>query len=267
MLYFCPNMAKTLFFIEALALAALSLLFPMIASQTAAAFIAPLGASLLLPLLCALAIWPARSVYRALRGVFASPLAPSEAEESARILESLASFSRVAAVLGILFFLVVVLDHLPSIGSPRIWTYLGVYLSLYALVNAELWQVLAAVARGGSEAEAATHSGEAPSDATPGALSAQAAFAAVYGLSPREWETALHIAGGESYKETACDLGISIRTVKAHMGRVYEKTGAASNVGLVLKMRAEGALLQKSNGAETPQWRYSAASTGKKEVD
>jgi DNA-binding CsgD family transcriptional regulator len=50
---------------------------------------------------------------------------------------------------------------------------------------------------------------------------------------------------GLSYKEAAYELGISIRTVKAHMGRVYEKTGSASNVGLVLLLRSEGASATK----------------------
>jgi DNA-binding CsgD family transcriptional regulator len=53
-------------------------------------------------------------------------------------------------------------------------------------------------------------------------------------------ETAARIARGMTYKETAHELGISIRTVKAHMGRVYEKTGAASNAALALLMRGEG---------------------------
>jgi DNA-binding CsgD family transcriptional regulator len=66
------------------------------------------------------------------------------------------------------------------------------------------------------------------------------AFAAAYGLTPRERETAERIALGLSYKETAYELGISIKTVKAHMSSVYEKTGAASNVALALLMRGLG---------------------------
>jgi DNA-binding CsgD family transcriptional regulator len=40
-----------------------------------------------------------------------------------------------------------------------------------------------------------------------------------------------------SYKETSAEMGISIKTLKTHMGRVYEKTGAVSNVALSLLFR------------------------------
>ena len=68
-------------------------------------------------------------------------------------------------------------------------------------------------------------------------MEAVEAIAARHGLSPRETQAAVLIAGGRSYKETAAELGISIKTVKTHMGRVYEKTGAASNVALSLLFR------------------------------
>jgi DNA-binding NarL/FixJ family response regulator len=64
-------------------------------------------------------------------------------------------------------------------------------------------------------------------------------FAASHGLTPREWEAASLIADGLSYKEAAFELGISIKTVKAHMSSVYEKTGAASNVALSLLLRGK----------------------------
>jgi DNA-binding CsgD family transcriptional regulator len=218
-------MAKTLFFIEAAALAALALLFPIIASEAAAAFILPLAASLILPLACSTAIWPPRAVASALSAAF-SPQPPGRAgPESALILESLGSFSRSASVLGMLLSLIAILHRLPLAGSLRVWALLGIYLSLYALLNFVLWRILAAHAT--KLAESSRREGREAGEA----------FAERYGLTPRERETALLIAAGRSYKEAAFELAISIKTVKAHMGRVYEKTGAASNVSLSLILR------------------------------
>jgi DNA-binding CsgD family transcriptional regulator len=221
-------MAKTLFFIEALAFTALSVIFPMIASETAAAFFFPFALSLVLPIACVSATWPIRSVVRSVRAAFAPKSPGPEAESAARILSSLCDFSRLASILGFLFALFAVFARGPFPNGPRTWILLGVFLSAYALVNAMLWRILA-------QAVAERRALETAPD--PGREGA--GFAAAYGLTPREAETAAWISMGRSYKETAYGLGISIRTVKAHMGRVYEKTGAASNVALALKMRGE----------------------------
>ena len=218
MLYLFPDMARTLFFVEAMALAALSLLLPIIASRAAVAFIVPFALSLVLPLACVFSAWPAKAVRSALL-LFSEAEAEGELRETAAILEALGSFSRAAAVLGFLISLATGASRLGLPGDPSTWTWLGLYLSLYALVNTTLWQTLAQVARrlGRSHARELSISGDP---------------AARHGLSRREWEAALLIAGGKSYKETAAELGISIKTVKTHMGRVYEKTGAVSNVAL-----------------------------------
>jgi DNA-binding CsgD family transcriptional regulator len=229
-------MARTLFFIEAFLFAALAIAFPIISSETAAAFILPVAISLVLPFSCAVAIWPPRSVARAMGSAFSSRGPDPEAVESARILEELGSFSRAAAGLGLLFSLSAACQCIPFTNGMETWTFLGIYLSAYALLNAMLWRILAAVvarqvapsALGATRSEAGSEHGSPE------------AFAAAYGLTPREWETAERIALGLSYKETAYELGISIKTVKAHMSSVYEKTGAASNVALALLMRGLG---------------------------
>lgn len=221
-------MARTLFFIEAMLFAALAIVFPLIASDAAAAFIMPVALSLIVPLSCVVAVWPTRAVCRALHAAF-SPEKPEreEAEEYSRILESIGSFSRPAAALGALFALAAVGETAHAVGVTTL-TLLGTYLAAYALLNAALWRLLAEVV--------ARLAFSAPAEEAAAAL---AKFAADYGLTPREEETAAHIASGRSYKETAYDLGISIKTVKAHMSHVYEKTGAASNVGLALLFKAE----------------------------
>jgi DNA-binding CsgD family transcriptional regulator len=221
-------MARTLFFIEAALFAALAIAFPLIASDAAAAFIIPVAVSLIVLLSCAIAVWLPRAVCDALRAGF-SPQRPEAetAQRASRILESIGSFSRPAAALGALFAFGAICKNISFGGSITIWTLLGAYLAAYALLNATLWRVLAEVVR----------RLELPCISGPTAAAVD--FAAAYGLTPREWETAALIAGGSSYKEAAYALGISIKTVKAHMGRVYEKTGAASNVGLVLLFKAD----------------------------
>jgi DNA-binding CsgD family transcriptional regulator len=224
-------MAKTLFFLEAAALAALAFLLPVIASEVAAAFLVPFALSLLLPLACVLSIWPAKTVRDALLLVFSTKGRNIESREAAIVLEALETFSKPVSVVGLILALAVAAARLPLSGAPRAWSWLGAYLSLYALVNVTLWQTLAAVVG---------RLPPIPAIENQGAPEAVEAIAAKHGLSPRELQAALLIAGGMSYKETAAELGISIKTVKTHMGRVYEKTGAASNVALSLLFRGTG---------------------------
>jgi DNA-binding CsgD family transcriptional regulator len=46
-----------------------------------------------------------------------------------------------------------------------------------------------------------------------------------YGLTPAEADVALEIARGEGRDACAARLGISTATVRAHLGRIFEKTG------------------------------------------
>lgn len=56
-------------------------------------------------------------------------------------------------------------------------------------------------------------------------------------LSEREAEVARAVAAGQSNKEVAEQLFISERTVKAHLGAVFEKLGVRDRVQLVLHMQ------------------------------
>lgn len=60
-------------------------------------------------------------------------------------------------------------------------------------------------------------------------------------LSAREAEVARAAATGLSNKEIAMVLGISERTVKAHMGAVFEKLGVRDRLQLVLRLSAPSA--------------------------
>lgn len=63
------------------------------------------------------------------------------------------------------------------------------------------------------------------------------------GLSPREAEVARAVAAGHSNKEVALLLGITERTVKAHLGTVFEKLGVRDRLQLAVRL----------NGAKTEQ--------------
>ena len=52
-------------------------------------------------------------------------------------------------------------------------------------------------------------------------------------LTPREYEVLNHVVSGRLNKEIASELGITIRTVKEHRGRVMEKMEANSLAELV----------------------------------
>lgn len=58
-------------------------------------------------------------------------------------------------------------------------------------------------------------------------------------LSEREREVAQAVAGGASNKEIADRLGITERTVKAHLGAIFEKLGVRDR--LQLSLRVNGA--------------------------
>jgi two-component system, NarL family, nitrate/nitrite response regulator NarL len=56
------------------------------------------------------------------------------------------------------------------------------------------------------------------------------------GLSDRERQVAQAVAAGKSNKEVADQLHISERTVKAHLGVVFEKLGVRDRVQMVLQL-------------------------------
>jgi FixJ family two-component response regulator len=59
-------------------------------------------------------------------------------------------------------------------------------------------------------------------------------------LSPREREVMGHVVAGRLNKQIAVDLGISLKTVKAHRAKVMEKMRAGSLAELVDLCRAAG---------------------------
>ncbi|MFZ5482895.1 MAG: LuxR C-terminal-related transcriptional regulator [Pseudomonadota bacterium] len=59
-------------------------------------------------------------------------------------------------------------------------------------------------------------------------------------LSPREREVALAVAAGASNKEVARSMGITERTVKAHLTAIFSRLGIRDRMQLVLMMNGTG---------------------------
>ena len=56
-----------------------------------------------------------------------------------------------------------------------------------------------------------------------------------FSLSPREFDIIKLLAQGLLYKEIACELGISIFTVKNHLKKIYPKLGVTNRSEAILK--------------------------------
>jgi DNA-binding NarL/FixJ family response regulator len=66
-------------------------------------------------------------------------------------------------------------------------------------------------------------------------------------LTPREREVVNLIARGYTYRETAADLGISVKTLENHMSSIFRKLGVASRHQLAARLG--GALLRPDEQA------------------
>jgi DNA-binding CsgD family transcriptional regulator len=75
------------------------------------------------------------------------------------------------------------------------------------------------------------------------------------GLSPREREVVQLVAAGLRNKEIALRLQISEKTVKFHLGRIFDKLGVDSRTELLLRLIAEGGLVSgyPPGGSDDPE--------------
>lgn len=73
------------------------------------------------------------------------------------------------------------------------------------------------------------------------ALPPAAGSPALDGLSPREAEVARAIAQAKSNKQIALELGITERTVKAHVAAIFDKLGVRDRLQLVLLLSERSA--------------------------
>jgi DNA-binding NarL/FixJ family response regulator len=59
-------------------------------------------------------------------------------------------------------------------------------------------------------------------------------------LTPREREVVQYIARGYSYRKTAEELFVSVKTIETHMGHIFDKLGIASRYELAMKAFESG---------------------------
>jgi DNA-binding NarL/FixJ family response regulator len=64
-------------------------------------------------------------------------------------------------------------------------------------------------------------------------------------LTPREREVVQYIARGYSYRKTAEELFVSVKTVETHMGHIFDKLGIASRYELAMKAFESGMLTEE----------------------
>ena len=222
-------MARALFFIEALVLVAIAALFPLYAADLSTAVLAPLGVAFLVPVLAAASVRPLRDLMEAFSYAFLGTRRPGMTARAARILEEFSGFAMVGGVLGLLASLVAALSMMGKAVQASHWVLLGSFWLFYGVLETMVSAILRAVVG---------RLGRQPANADVEGATAEA-FVERYGLTPREWEVAARIADGQSYKETADGLFISIKTVKSHIASVYRKTSTGDKLSLVLLLREE----------------------------
>lgn len=83
--------------------------------------------------------------------------------------------------------------------------------------------------------------------ASPAAAAPSAGHDALAGLSAREAQVAQAVSAGRSNREVADLMHISERTVKAHLGAVFEKLGVRDRLQLVLRLSAVAAPVPAAN--------------------
>lgn len=221
-------MARTLFFLEAILLLLGSGLAASLGSPGLAGLGVPAAVSILLPLASLCAIWPPRQIVRAFAQAFSPGRPGAGSADSLAILGAVGEFCGFGGLAGAVGAGIVLLS---SLAAGRDSGSLALQALAFALFAALYWITTRVLLETVGRARTPPTNGDV-AGGMPG-------FAAKYGLSPREAEVAALMAGGRSYQEVADTLFISLKTVKTHISRVYEKTACPNKVSLVLLLRAE----------------------------
>jgi len=78
-------------------------------------------------------------------------------------------------------------------------------------------------------------------------------------LSPRQTEIVKHLLRGESDKQIACDLKISVSTVRTHLRRLFQKLDVRDRIELILcifaclRLDATESRTAKQEGSTVPR--------------
>jgi len=108
---------------------------------------------------------------------------------------------------------------------------------LHAITTGSVWMGASLVARLLRQVNALAHSSRrASDDASENTANNTPQRWHHDALSEREHTIALHVAQGEANGKIAAALGISERTVKAHLTAIFEKLGVADRLQLALRV-------------------------------
>jgi DNA-binding CsgD family transcriptional regulator len=183
----------------------------------------PLAVVVLLPSLCVLAVWPLQQVQLALRDGWGSNPFRMPAFSSLEVWKFSERIAPPTGVFAFLLFLVLALAR----GLP------GNQAAIAGLCAAEAAAVfLTFQAVRGTVESLVRREREFPQfDLSPSKLRD-------YSISFREREVAQLLVTGLRYGEIGQRLFISIKTVKTHVHRLYEKTGTRNRMELANVLRA-----------------------------
>ena len=183
----------------------------------------PLCAALLVPNICALAVWPLRKLLRAFRDGWESNPFRKPAPSSIEVWKFLERVTPLSGIVAFLLFLALAL--MEGLRGSH-----AAVAGLCAAEAAAVFLVFQAVR--GTVESLARRDHEVPRfDLSRDRLRD-------YSISPRESDVAELLVSGLRYGEIAQRLFISVKTVKTHVHRLYEKTGARNRMELANALRA-----------------------------
>jgi DNA-binding CsgD family transcriptional regulator len=216
-------MGRLMFFLE-LAAVAYGLAFVSVWSKVPAQLaLLPLGAALLVPYVCALAVWPFRQLLLAFRDGWESNPFRRPAPSSIELWKFLERTAPLSGIVAFLLFLALALMRGLRGNQAAV-------AGLCAVEAAAVFLVFHAV-RGTVESLVRRDHEVPPFDLSPAKLRG-------YSITHRESEVAQLLVSGLRYGEIGQRLFISVKTVKTHVHRLYEKTGTRNRMELANALRA-----------------------------
>ncbi len=215
-------MGRLLVFLELAAVACAVAFFAVWGRVPVQLALLPLAIALLVPCFGVVAVWPLQQVQLALRDGWGSNPFRVPARSSTGVWRFAERIAPLSGILGFLLFLVPALIQ----GVP------GNQVSVAGLCGAEAAAIFLVFQAVRGTVESLVRRERVPSrfDLSPEKLRG-------YSISAREREVARLLLTGLRYGEIGEKLFISVKTVKTHVHRLYEKTGARNRMELANLLR------------------------------
>ncbi len=221
-------MGRLLPFLE-LALAACIAALSLWGTVPASIAIVPLATVLLIPLVASFGVWPARALLRALRDGWGTDPLRKPAPESAAFWRFLEGMTPLSGVIGAGVFAVLALNGLSAPGARDAGRQAASLVGVCGAEAAGAFLLFGTVRRTVDLLQRRQSAGERPG--LPDAALSR------FSISQREAEVAALLLSGLRYHEIADRLFISMKTVKTHVHRLYQKTGTRNRMELAICLR------------------------------